>query len=1527
MPRPGGEADKLGNHFEAVWTVSAVLDVFEGVLGTIAVEPYGDSSQGVEFYVQATDGSRQFHSVKRQKIGGDWSIADLCRADSDTGRSVLGDLFHKSRSDGSVKTCFVSSTGANELRELSERAITASNVTLFWRALSPQLQTRFSDRIVPICGNDESRAFTFLKNLEVILHSHQHLIRTVERRITSVLYCLDGSALDPGDVRREISEYVVERLGTRLSGEQVREHLSGQGIGCRDWKTDRTIAEGVRKINDRYLAMTATELINDTYIVREIVDEIIGSLHDHSEKGALVVAPGGFGKSCVIAQCISRLSETGTPLMSLRMDSVQRCTTSRQLGEQLDLPASPAVVLAGMADNARSVLVVDQLDAMSLVSGRNPDLWMAFSDLCDEVQAYPHMKMILACRDFDLEHDPRLRPLAGTSSGFSMHTLCKLSKGEIVASLTGAGVGDFEPSERQLDILGVPFHLLLFLQGKPGTRFGSVGQLYNAYWERKQRNLREFLGRTPRWNDVVGALTARMSAEQVLFAPRTLVDDWIDDARAMVSEHVLVDMDDQRQYRFFHESFFDYAYARRFASADRRVVDFLRSTEQHLFRRSQVRQILDYRREHDFGRYIADVRDIFESEEVRFHIKRMVASGFSRIERPRLQEWQLLEPFLLLNPLSRYVSGSLYGHSGWFDLLNSNGVFRRWLASGDSVCIDMAIWYLEPPDLQELRSSEIAALISPYAQAGAAWERRIIRIMSWHKIHNSEEMRSLHIDMIESGAYDDYTGPSTGGGFWNQYYGVEKEFPSFIIDVLRTWFERSIECFDDGVTWSFLNNYVQNKSDIGAQLIQAAARADPNYYVERMLPVVVATIVKAKHIDGDQIRNRLWPVLSNVANPDSIDDAILLSLRQALQHLSKHDVISFRNHVTPLVRHCDRTFAYLLLSSWQENPQEFADECIQYLLDDTRRLDVGYGCWVGGSPGTGHCAISRRSIAAVSSLCAGGLFADLEAAIVRYQTANEIRNPQHRGFTGLLLLRALDRSRMSSTAISRVHELEVEFPHLEDSIVEEDATFEVKMVGPPIPKERAQSMTDDQWISVMNKYQDSSHIILDGGALELSRLLTEFTRRDRNRFASLAVRMSDDIDSIYFSAILDGLSGRFVNLGPERDADNREIQKTETDVFLDVIDRAHSLPGKPCGSAIVHCIRVLSDRDLPLRTLETVSYYAMHDPDPDEDLWRKDAGGGIRYHRGDPYEYGINCVRGQAAEAIAALLDGNQTRLAALRGALEALSQDRIVSVRTCAVDALLPLLNFSRDSAVKVFVGACSGLREMWHTHPFERFLHYAVHTHYDRLRPVLQAALRSGDEGAVECVARQIALAELNDVDVGSDGQRVRTGSTAMRKAVVGIYAHNVAKEVVGAVCMKRLEPFLDDTDETVRSEASKAFFDVSGEWLLRSKEFVLRFIESQAFESEPYHVLRVLEESSLAVPHVVCRAAERVLGFLGEEDTYVAGRGSMVATSIATLVVRQYQQAADTSLRTRCLDLIDQMEEVGYFGIDTELAKLDR
>jgi hypothetical protein len=377
VPRPGGEADKIGNHFESVWTVEVVIDVFIGKFLAITVEHFGEESEGVEFHIETTDRRFQFHSVKRQKQDGDWSIADLCRKKAGTGRSILGDLFAKLHTRADSELRFVSATGANELRELSERAEAPIDVPQYEHALSAKLRSQFNERIAPLCNGDKDAALKALKSLEVILRGHKDLIRSVERRIDELFYRTDGSDLRPDDVRRAVAEYVLGKLCTTITTAQIRDFLLSSGLGFRDWKADPTALATVARINNRYLSLAETELINSVHIVRQESQQINDVIADQSLLGVLLVAPGGYGKSCVLAQCLSQLTVREIPTLCLRMDSFEPCNTTRQLGRQLDLPASPAVVLAGVADNAPSVLVIDQLDAMSLYLGATPRCGMS----------------------------------------------------------------------------------------------------------------------------------------------------------------------------------------------------------------------------------------------------------------------------------------------------------------------------------------------------------------------------------------------------------------------------------------------------------------------------------------------------------------------------------------------------------------------------------------------------------------------------------------------------------------------------------------------------------------------------------------------------------------------------------------------------------------------------------------------------------------------------------------------------------------------------------------------------------------------------------------------------------------------------------------------------------------------------------------------------------------------------------------------------------------------------------------------
>jgi hypothetical protein len=78
---------------------------------------------------------------------------------------------------------------------------------------------------------------------------------------------------------------------------------------------------------------------------------------------------------------------------------------------------------------------------------------------------------------------------------------------------------------------------------------------------------------------------------------------------------------------------------------------------------------------------------------------------------------------------------------------------------------------------------------------------------------------------------------------------------------------------------------------------------------------------------------------------------------------------------------------------------------------------------------------------------------------------------------------------------------------------EEDVGGLLRCVGSPIPQNATELMTDDQWISAMQKY-DGSTDRFKGGPHELSQSLAEFARKDCLRFASLVAKMPDDLKPI-----------------------------------------------------------------------------------------------------------------------------------------------------------------------------------------------------------------------------------------------------------------------------------------------------------------------------------------------------------------------------------------------------------------------------
>lgn len=69
-------------------------------------------------------------------------------------------------------------------------------------------------------------------------------------------------------------------------------------------------------------------------------------------------------------------------------------------------------MLAGLAAGKNALLVIDKLDAVSVASGRHLERIGLLTELLTEATSYPELRVVLACRRFDVDNDRGLRAIS-----------------------------------------------------------------------------------------------------------------------------------------------------------------------------------------------------------------------------------------------------------------------------------------------------------------------------------------------------------------------------------------------------------------------------------------------------------------------------------------------------------------------------------------------------------------------------------------------------------------------------------------------------------------------------------------------------------------------------------------------------------------------------------------------------------------------------------------------------------------------------------------------------------------------------------------------------------------------------------------------------------------------------------------------------------------------------------------------------------------------------------------------------------
>ena len=721
MPLPGGPANKLGNRYESWWTIRQLVRIIDKEADSIRIEdPNFDKAE----FVVAVGDSRELHQAKRSRPEGKWNLSNL--------RSIIEAMFEELSANENTRFVFVSGSDAPELRELAGRALSAKDQEEFESIfVDARTQKEALEKLKGIRKTDTATAYRLLHRIEIHTIDEWEL----EDKVRELLQARFLSR--PDKVCDALRSFAEDSILKCINRDDLISYLSGKGFSLRRLTRPSDARSLIHEATDRYLDSTKRKLIRDSLIPRSSTKELLEKIKGSAPRGSDCVVTGkaGGGKTGCVIECVEALCQSNDPIavLAFRLDRIDPVSSTKELGKSLELEESPALVLeaAAKAISGEAVLIIDQLDAVSTTSGRSSDFFDVVEDLLDEVRGLRErvkLHVVVVCREFDWENDHRLRRLLAKDD--AKISVTDFSLNEVKSSLRADGFNTALFDAKQLELLCLPQNLSLFLDANYSSDlqpdFFSEKDLFDLYWNEKREAVnRRTAFSLDNWANIIQALCDEMTEFQQLSVTKEKLDQFPNDYLIQMASEGVLSFDGKR-YGFGHENFFDYCFARAFMTKEDSLVSFLIPSEQHLFRRAQVRQVLVYLRDADRARYCRELSELLRDERIRYHLKDLAVALAVLMSGPEENEWNVIASWIEseleaiksgrpnIDKFASLVWNRFYFSQNWFQIADRKGLIMSWLASDNEDVIDMGVGYVRIH--QEHAGDRVAELLEPFVK-------------------------------------------------------------------------------------------------------------------------------------------------------------------------------------------------------------------------------------------------------------------------------------------------------------------------------------------------------------------------------------------------------------------------------------------------------------------------------------------------------------------------------------------------------------------------------------------------------------------------------------------------------------------------------------------------------------------------------------------------------------------------------------------------------------------------------------------
>ena len=402
---------------------------------------------------------------------------------------------------------------------------------------------------------------------------------------------------------------------------------------------------------------------------QDLYNWIKGGLKLKEDPIALLTGMAGAGKTVVLKNLYDKLVAEEFIVLGIKADKYY-ADNIEGLERQLDI-REPIINLIYKLkeDNEKIIILIDQIDALSQALASDRKFLATYNLLIQKLITIPGVRVIVSVREFDLNYDPELSIYKkATKIGLGL-----LSDEEVKDVLLKLGIDVSLISPKLFNTLKTPHHLEVF-SSIYSKQIGlesitELQDLYHELWKQKVLTIKTESPATKEncVNLIYAVSQQMMDTQKISLNLLPYENNFQNEIQYLTSQNIFIISG--KELQFFHQTFFDYCYARNFVEKSDSVIDFVLKNNQSLHIRSSLKMIISYLRISEEKKYINSIQQLFSKSEIRFHIKLLIINLLGFNNTPSEAEKNFVLTTLLKNEIyKRLFIESSFGET-WIKFL------------------------------------------------------------------------------------------------------------------------------------------------------------------------------------------------------------------------------------------------------------------------------------------------------------------------------------------------------------------------------------------------------------------------------------------------------------------------------------------------------------------------------------------------------------------------------------------------------------------------------------------------------------------------------------------------------------------------------------------------------------------------------------------------------------------------------------------------------------------------------------------